>query len=230
MLVFLGESGRHDMDPEAFREQVPIFAQAACMFEPQHYKEQVAPLVGDLKAQYSGQGDPAEDPEGRAHYYEDLAGVISESKFTIVAGSIDKVKQWERYGGPQNPYELTLTFIMERLVLLLAQSDHTCRLITQSRGEEPDRELRAVYDRLVTDGTEHLRAIAFEKLIGRPEFVPGTAGETGLYFADLVAAATARKTLGEKKSDTVHWDFLAEKFCRSHVGMIPGYGFMMFPS
>lgn len=229
-MVFLGESGRHDMNPEVFREQAPVFTQAACMFEPQHYQEQVVPLVGDLRARYSEQGGSAEDPEGHAGYYEDLAGVISESKFTIVAGSIDKVKQWERYGGPQNPYELTLTFIMERLVLLLAQSAHACRLITPSGGEEPDRELRAVYDRLVTGGTEHLRAVAFEKLIGRPEFVPESAGETGLYFADLVAAAIAGKTLGEEKSDTVNWDFFAEKFCRSHVGMIPGYGFMMFPA
>lgn len=233
-MVFLGEHGEHDMTADALRKESLAFAQAACIFEPEHYKGEVVPLVRDLEGQYGEGGKPPRSPEGRKRYYEELAKVITESKFSIVAGSIDRTRQREQLDGhgygPGNPYELTFKFIMERLVLLLAPTDHACRVIARSRGEKPDGQLRAVYDQLMKDGTEHLHATGFQKLIGGIELASPDAGETGLQFADLVATGITGKTLGDKKNDVISWDIFAEKFCRSHVGRIPGYGFMMFPS
>lgn len=100
----------------------------------------------------------------------------------------------------ENPYDLALTFALERLLPLLEGLGQTdVRLIAEARGKREDAELRLSFLRIVNDGTYYIPASRFRKIQFRLDFRPKSMNIVGTQMADLAGYPIARYVLDPKK-------------------------------
>lgn len=133
-IVFVDESGDHSLtsiDPE-----FPAFALSFCVIRKDDYLTRVVPAVQGFKFKYWGhdavilheheirktKGDFAflrTDRALRDYFMADLSRIMEEAPISIVASVIDKFRLVARYPNPWSPYQLSLHFCLERLLLWL---------------------------------------------------------------------------------------------------------------
>jgi hypothetical protein len=112
--------------------------------------------------------------------------------------------------------------------------------MVESRGGREDEQLKASYQRLYRDGTDHIPAERWqERLTSRELKVkPKTADVAGLQLADLIAHPSRREILLEHKliaderdtfGDRICAILRANKYLRARNGQIYGYGKKLLP-
>ena len=164
-IVYVDESGDHGLD--AVDPDYPIFVLAFCVFDKRTYTESCAPALQRLKFKHWGHdmvilhereirkatGEFAflVDPVRREEFMADLNDLVECSDFKVIASAIEKRKLRERYGRPENPYELALEFCLERLWFLLKRRRQTVHIVFESRGRREDEELELEF-RLICTG------------------------------------------------------------------------------
>ena len=73
----------------------------------------------------------------RAAFLERINTLIEAQPFTVIAAAINKQRHVSRYTDPANPYEIALTFCMERLQHWLrehGQADRRTHVMVERRG------------------------------------------------------------------------------------------------
>jgi len=71
----------------------------------------------------------------------DLTSLINNTQYIIYSSSIDKIEHIIKYFNPFHPYELCLTFIVERYCRYLNERNKTGILLIESRGKKEDRQI-----------------------------------------------------------------------------------------
>ena len=128
-IVYADESGDHSLT--SINPQNPVFVLAFCIFEKRPYYETIVPTVQRLKFDFWGHdcvvlhsheirkahGDfnVLQNAHIRMAFMERVNELMGTLPFTIIAAAIDKQRHVRRYSDPANPYEIALTFCMERL-------------------------------------------------------------------------------------------------------------------
>lgn len=131
-------------------------------------------------------------------FLDDLTSFVGNSAFKIIGSGVDKRKHIKKYGkAAQDPYGLSLSFIIERLVYQ-CEKVHDCdsiEIFIEKRGEKEDAILLSQYNIIRDNGTYYVDAERIQRAISRFEFVGKKNNDIGIQLADLVGYPIARHYL-----------------------------------
>jgi hypothetical protein len=207
-VVYLDETGDHSLERED--KQFPVFALVMLVCEQEAYGNTLIPMVNRLKFDYFGhecviihsrdirkaQNDFGflTDPTKRQAFYERINEIMSTPGYDLIASVIRKQDHKAKYGmSATNPYDLALTFALERLLPLLEdEGQDEVHLIAEARGKKEDNELRLSFLKIVTQGTKYNSAERFRKIKFHLVFKAKAMNVVGTQLADLAAYPIAR--------------------------------------
>jgi hypothetical protein len=239
-IVYVDESGDHSLT--AINPQNPVFVLVFCVIRKADYTGHIVPAIQQLKFRFWGHdcvvlhsheirkahGDfrILLNAETRAAFIDAMNNFMETAPFTIIAAVIDKQRHRQRYEDPQNPYEIALTFCMERLQHWLrenGQADRMTHLIVEKRGAAEDQKLELEFRR-IADGRNHVGRMTQMDI----RFMDKKHNSTGLQLADLVAHPIGRHTINPEQLNRAY-ELIEPKFRRSAAGRVQGYGLKIFP-
>lgn len=240
-IIYLDEAGDHSLEKED--KDFPVFALVMMVCEQEAYENKLVPMVNRLKFDYFGhecviihsrdirkaQGDFGflTDPAKRQPFYERINEIMSVPGYDLIASVIKKQDHKEKYGmQATNPYDLALTFALERLLPLLEKEGQTeAYLVAEARGKKEDDELRLSFLNIVTYGTYYNSADRFRKIKFHLRFKPKAMNVVGTQLADLAAYPIARYVIDPKKPLPAY-EVIRKRFYRG-----PGWihGLKIFP-
>lgn len=226
VIVFLDETGNLNLDLRD--EDFPVFAVALLVFDLDEYCHSAVPEFLQFKIKHFGheavvlhsrdirkaQKDFGflTNPSRRESFMQDLAVLMRKLKYRWITTVIRKQRHRETYGvAAQNPYDLALTFCLERLLPLLeAENQVEVCIMAEARGKREDKELELTFLRTVTNGTFYISADRFRNVKFTLKFADKRQNVTGNQMADLIAYPVARHVLDPKKPN-LPYDVLVEK-------------------
>lgn len=242
-IVFLDESGDHSM--QHIDLQFPVFALAGVIFESDYYYKIANPIIDGLKYKYWGNRNIIfhsvdirkqkgsftilRDPQIRQSFLPDVNTMIQDLDFKIVSSGIHKADHYRQYMMPENPYSLTLEFIMERIFFYFRNTNKQCLLIAESRDDADNRRLYTVFDHLMRNGNSNISSRELRNCITDLKFMPKSNNENGNQISDLVVYPIARKIISRAQGYQPYVE-IKPKFYARQSGDFWGYGLKAFPN
>lgn len=239
-VIYVDESGDHTLT--AIDRDYPVFVLDFCIFRKDNYANVVAPQVQAFKFAHFGhdivvlheheirkQKPPfvfLKSRDKRDAFMDGLNRLIEQADFTIVAAAIHKERLTQRYAAPGNPYEMALTFCMERAhAFLRDRGQHmlTTHIVVERRGKREDDELELAFRR-IRDGANYVGEMPGFEII----FADKKTNSAGLQLADLTARPIGRHVLDPAQPNRA-WDIIEPKLRRSPAGVLRGWGLKVFP-
>jgi Protein of unknown function (DUF3800) len=239
-VVYVDESGDHSLTK--INPQNPVFVLVFCIFGKQAFLDSVVPAVQKLKFDFWGHdgivlhsheirkahGDfnILLNAETRAKFIDRINQIIEAQPFTVIAAVIDKPRLNNRYFSPENPYDIALTFCMERLQRWLTENkqDKTItHLMIERRGRTEDASLELQFRRIVA-GHNSLGPMPNLDI----RFMDKKHNSTGLQMADLVAHPIGRHIINPQQPNR-SFALIEGKIRRGPNGRTTGYGLKVFP-
>jgi hypothetical protein len=239
-IVYVDESGDHGL--KSIDTNYPIFVLVFCIFQKQEYTDKIIPSLARFKMKYWGHDEivlhehDIRKPKNeftiliesttREAFIGELTQLIDRTSFTIIASVIDKNKLASQYIRPENPYEISLGFGLERVYRYLSdigQSDRITPVVVERRGKKEDEEMELCFRR-IRDGANYLD----KKLPYTLVMIDKKANSTGLQIADLTARPIGIKTLRPNQPNRAY-DIIAGKLRKSPQGSVKGWGLKIFP-
>lgn len=242
--LFIDESGDHGLsfiDPH-----FPLFLLCGCLIREDQLKD-LASDVRELKNKYFGTDhvilhsreirkcegafQKLFDLDVKKHFYEDLNQIISAAEFVIFGSGINKHEHIKKYGkGAKDPYSLSLSFVIERLVFYLNQEDKagTAEMIIEQRGKKEDAMFLSQTNSILDRGTYYVSRERLKAIIKGLHFRSKKDNVTGLQIADLCAYPLARYLL-DPQAPYPPFDIIKSKIYSDEKGSFAGWGLKMFP-
>lgn len=153
-----------------------------------------------------------QDETKREPFYQRINSLMGDSSYQLIAIVILKQDHVAKYGQEaQNPYDLALTYSLERLVRLLEGIDQgAVTIVAESRGTKEDNDLKGTFYQLLALGTpfvsrERFRAIDFKLVL-----VPKSGNSIGTQMADLAGYPIARTWLNKRVHQS--YEVIGDKF------------------
>ncbi|HHT9119913.1 MAG TPA: DUF3800 domain-containing protein [Candidatus Hypogeohydataceae bacterium YC41] len=155
VIVYLDETGDHSL--ELVDKDFPLFALAMFICEESVYNQKIVPAIYQFKMDYfrheavimhsrdirKAQNDFRflSNRKVRDGFCERLNQIMQGLDYTLIVSVIRKQKHKDKYGDfATNPYDLAMTFCMERLLPLLEDKEQNrVQLIAESRGRKEGR-------------------------------------------------------------------------------------------
>lgn len=138
----------------------------------------------------------------RSIFLHELSEMVHKLPFELFIVGINKQKLCEKYVRAHNPYEIALTFVMERVIYCMEQRDQAnLPIIAEARGKNEDNALKAAFFDLKTHGTQYVSKDQFDKYSFPIQFHDKRKNIAGIQLADLCAHPSARYIL---KPDQPH--------------------------
>ena len=215
-IVYLDETGDHSLERED--KEFRVFALVMLVCDQEAYRNTLIPMVNRLKFDYFGhecviihsrdirkaQNDFGflTDPTRRRTFYERLNEIMSTPGYDLIASVIRKQDHKAKYGmSATNPYDLALTFTLERLLPVLENEEQDeVYLIAEARGKKEDNELRLSFLKIVTQGTKYNSAERFRRIKFHLIFKSKAMNVVGTQLADLAAYPIARHVIDPNRS------------------------------
>lgn len=239
-VIYVDESGDHTLT--AIDRDYPVFVLDFCIFRKDSYANVVAPQVQAFKFAHFGhdivvlheheirkQKPPfvfLKSLDKREAFMDGLNRLIEQADFTIVAAAIHKERLTQRYTAPGNPYEMALTFCMERAhAFLRDRGQHmlTTHIVVERRGKREDDDLELAFRRIRDGANFEGKMPGFEIV-----FADKKTNSAGLQLADLTARPIGRHVLDPSQLNRA-WTIIEPKLRRSPAGVIRGWGLKVFP-
>lgn len=228
LAVYFDEVGNPTLGADD--KDFPVFAVALFICDIGCYVNEIIPRVNALKFKWFGhesvvlhsrdirkaQNDFGFLTDGakRTEFMTELTDVMSTCDYRLLAVAIRKDEHVRRYRYPADPYDLALTFALERLVSVLEGAQQTAvTIIAEKRGKNEDRELYLAFQRTITRGTDYIDAERFQKIDFKLRFIPKSMNVIGTQMADLAAYPIARRVLDRSKPNPAY-DVVRQKLCR----------------
>lgn len=98
-------------------------------------------------------------------FIRDLSQLMVDVPLTLYASHINKEKHVNQYRYPASPYDLCMTFVLER-VLTDIGSNQNCVIVLEARGAKEDKELLQFIKRVIDHGTQYHSADFFSRIKG----------------------------------------------------------------
>lgn len=98
-------------------------------------------------------------------FISDLSDMMRSLPVTLFSAHIDKWKHINKYKYPDDPYDLCLDFLLERIVRNMSENE-TCYIVLESRGKKEDKELLNVIKRILNYGNGYKPPKFFSKIKG----------------------------------------------------------------
>lgn len=221
----------------------PVFGVVMVICDSQIYINEIVPQIYKLKFDFFGhegtilhsrdirraQGEFGflTDPGMRPPFYERINAIMSDNEYQLIAAFVRKQRHKDRYGDwAAHPYDLALTFALERLLPLLeAAEQQSVKIIAESRGKNEDSDLHYSFLKVLNEGTGYVRPNRFGKIHFDLQFRPKKSNLAGHQLADLAAYPIARHVIDVSKENPA-FDIVRRKF---YKGLGNVYGLKIFP-
>lgn len=249
-IMFLDESGDHNLDPKKVDASYPIFVLGGCIFEQDYYEKEVVLAFNKLKIDFFGDKDiifhtaemirptKAKDKrflkliptDFRVKFYAALNDVLAKTDFKLTACAINKNDHIEKYGiVALDPYLLSFDNLLNRFIFQI----HTPAkgiIYAEKRGSVLDNQLEIAWLNTKVNGTQFVRGSEIKDKIDTLKMIPKSKNEIGLQIADLVASPIGRRILKikAKPGHEVDFEILKKKFINKN-GKVLQYGLTVFP-
>ena len=239
-VIYVDESGDHGL--EKINSEYPVFVLSACIFKKDIYAAEVVPSFLKLKFKYwnhdmvilhsrdirKAQGDfrILQNNSIRTAFMGDLDHCINDADFKVVSAIINKPALTRQYAYPDNPYDIALTFCLERsfsFLVDLGVSNRETTVIVERRGANEDRDLELCFLRVV--GGANIMSATMPFTV---RFADKKVNSTGLQIADLVSYPIGRNYLYPTQPNRAY-SIVSTKFRTSRSGSYSGYGRKVFP-
>jgi hypothetical protein len=247
LLVFMDESGDHNLK-DGGDPNYPLFVLVAVLIDGDEYVK-IDQKFEQIKLKFFGSKNIVfhereirkaegvfrilQNPDTRNEFLQDLNRTIEDSRFKIIASVIDKRKLLEKYLYPENPYDISLQFILERIGFEVQsrRSASEVPIRAESRGKKEDGKLREEFNRICSGNSalsfnSHLLSQIFSKM--RLYFHKKEENIVGIQLADLIARPIGISYLRPNQQNRAYKSIL-RKFRTSSAGKIEGYGLKIFP-
>ena len=169
------------------------------------------------------------NPKVKKYFYRCLNEILIKYNYRLVASVIKKEDYLNSYGRKaDDPYELGLTFLLERIMFDLDSKGGFAQVILESRGKKEDSILGEKYKQLIKFGSRQISAGRFStRFDHEATFRTKSMNDNGLQIADLCAYPTAKLILTGTESSS--YMVIKDKFRKSNRGKVEGYGIKIFP-
>jgi len=131
-----------------------------------------------------------EDANAELVFNADFLAVLGNLRYTLITVVIDKQSHIQRYGdAAYHPYHYCLAALLERYCGLLNFRSAEGDVMGESRGGDPDLQLKVAYRTLYAAGTYYRGGDAFQRVLTSCEIKlkKKEANIAGLQIADLLA-------------------------------------------
>jgi hypothetical protein len=241
VVVFLDEAGNLNLD--LHDEDFPLFAVTLFVCNTTEYTRSIVPAFLEFKIKHFGHEAVIlhsrdirkaqkefgflTNSERRKAFLQELTALMRDLNYRWVTTVIRKQRHREIYGaGAQSPYDVALTFCLERLLLLLEEEKQSevC-VVAEARGKREDKELELSFLRTVSNGTNYIPADRFRAVKFTLRFAEKRQNVTGNQMADLIVYPVARYVLDPAKPN-LPYEVLAAK---EYTGAGGVRGLKVFP-
>jgi hypothetical protein len=238
-IIYVDESG--DPSLVSVNPQYPIFVVAFTIIDKSHYATAVCDLL-KLKFDTFGhdqivlhereirkrKGDFVfiNDPVRGPRFMTGLTAFVQNASFTLIAAVIKKTALLTQYKYPDNPYDIALTFCLERSYGFLqdvGQQARTTYVIVESRGKKEDRDLELAFRRTCAGANQWNCSFPFEIRFSHKQ-----CNSTGMQLADLLARPIGQEVLNPGSQARIN-PIIQSKYRQSWSGRIEGWGLKVFP-
>lgn len=240
-VMFLDESGDHSL--VKMDKSYPMFVLAGCIFDLDYYSETVEPKIEELKSKHFGKTDIIlrsydirkqkgdfsclVDRKRRELFQKDLSALIEILDFKVIAAAINKINLKNQYSIPDNPYDLCLQFILERVVMFLGRSDDKMIFRIESRETHNDRKLAGVYEKFKLKDHRLFKKKEIQSKFADLSFNQKTQNIAGHQIADLIAYPIGVFVLDNERGNRA-FKIIKSKL-HSKNEKYSGYGLKIFP-
>jgi len=241
--LFLDESGDHDLS--FVDKNFPLFLLCGCIID-QNSLPIIEKRIASFKKQYFGTTEVILhsrdirkcqgafqilfDLQVKEQFYKELNVIVGESDYCLLGSGIDKKKLIKKYGrGAKNPYALSLSFVIERLIFYLDGVDKSAhiKILAEERGKREDRMLLAHFNSIIDRGTYYLQPERLKQKVKGFSFHNKYENITGLQVADLCAYPMARHLL-HPKEPYIPFKIIENKIYANERGKYIGWGLKVF--
>jgi len=242
--LFLDESGDHNLS--FVDKNFPLFLLCGCIIELNHYKA-LKNQINAFKHKFFGTKEVILhsrdirkcqgafqilfDLQLKEQFYNDLNLILAESNYCLLGSGIDKRKHIKKYGkGAKDPYALSLSFIIERLIFYLDASDKNAqvKILAEERGRKEDQMLLSHFNTIADRGTFYITPARLKQKVKGLSFHNKYDNITGLQVADLCAYPLARHLL-HPKEPYIPFTIIEKKIYTSKKAKYMGWGLKVFP-
>lgn len=241
---FLDETGDHGLsfvDPN-----FPLFLLAGCLFEEGELSR-VKKEINDFKKEFfkttevvlhsrdirkcEGSFQILFDLKIKEEFYKKLNDIINNADFSIIGAGINKEEYIKKYGkGARDPYVISLSFLIERLVFCLDEKPDSAsvNIMIEKRGRQEDRQLLVQYNGILDMGTHYVDSQRLKNRINSFEFALKRDNVIGLQVADLCAYPLARHVLNPQEP-YIPFGIIKDKLYCNKNDEYDGLGLKIFP-
>lgn len=205
-IIYADESGSPVLGADA--NDFPVFVLVFLLVRKAHYSLNVVPMVQQLKFDFVGHdqlilherdirrqsGEFAflqVSEARRVEFMDRLTSIIEAVDVQFCCAIIDKRKLAAKYPDPWSPYDLALTFCVEKAAKTLSDAgeDGTeVNVIFEARGAREDHHLELEFRRIAGGQPRIGKALqVIQRFNWVPMFVDKRSNSTGLQLADLAA-------------------------------------------
>ena len=238
-IVYADESGSPTLEnPDP---QYPLFVLALTVIKKRDYFERIVPTVQKLKFEFFGHDQIVfherdirrqsgafsvfrGHDDARIAFLERINEIVAAAPMTLIIAAIRKQELVRKYDNPWSPYNIALSYCLERLAkfLKLSETEQTeTHVVLEARGAQEDRELAKQfsyiafgYDPLVRD------KILKTGMTLTPIFSDKKSNSVGLQLADLVARPTGLKVLPPDQPNRA-FECFKEKLFQGEIKCFP---------
>lgn len=241
---YLDETGDHGLD--FIDKNFPLFLLCGCLlkedkltliekevvaFKLKYFKSPKVILHSRDIRRCEGSFQILFDMDVKARFYNDLNIILGKGYYIIIGAGINKEEHIKRYGrGAKNPYALSLSFVIERLVFCLdkLEADSTVEIVVEERGRKEDQMLLSHFNATLDKGTYYVSSERLKKKVMKFDFVNKRDNNIGLQIADLCAYPLARNILNPEEP-YVPFEIIQKKIYSNDKGEYMGWGLKVFP-
>lgn len=236
-IIYVDESGDHSLD--SINQEYPIFVLAFCIFNKENYTQSAVTKLKDFKFKHFGhdmvvlhENEIRRDkgifktlrPKSKKdNFIDELTNIIKEEYFTVIATVIKKDALYSKL---KNPYDIALTYCMERAYRFLKSKDQdmkTTHIVVEQRGKKEDNELELEFRRICDGQNYNRESMPFEIIMANK-----MSNSAGLQLADLIARPIGLSVLKPKQENRA-FDIIKDKFYRNGSGKVSGVGLKVYP-
>ncbi len=198
-------------------QDFPIFVLSLVLVKRDDYVGKILPKINNLKLHYwdhegvnlhssdirkaRGPFSILQNPVRREEFLSRLTGLMKGLPYQLFVVGIRKDLLRDKYYHADNPYELALTFVMERVIYWMEQNNQSSLpIIAESRGSKEDNALKAAFLDLTSRGTSFVSGERFHQRLFQLLFHDKLKNIVGIQLADLCAHPSARHILRPNQS------------------------------
>ncbi|WP_342085328.1 DUF3800 domain-containing protein [Dyadobacter sp. OTU695] len=240
--LYLDESGDHGLD--RIDPGFPVFTLCGIMFSNPGYR-QMKECLDNIKHHFwddkevifhsrdirkcNKEFSVLLDLEVKRQFYEKLNNCLKNGSYRVVSAVIDKIRHVQTYGRiADNPYEIALSFIIERSIFLLDEvkaDPKTIKIVIEKRGRKEDQQLASHFEKIKVRGTGFVSRERIQHYDIKIEFRDKKENINGLQVSDLIAYPISNYIMYPERANPA-FDLIADKF---YLKGGKRYGLKKFP-